>query len=177
MAASAGLRIPTEKDLELAAMRLGERLIARGWRLATAESSTGGLIGHAITMVPGASAYYVGGVISYSNGAKEGELGVPAELIARHGAVSREVASTMARGVRERFGVELGLAVTGIAGPEGGSERKPVGLHFVAAASGDGPPVVEERAFVHDREGNKAAAALLALELGLREVTAAAEAG
>ena len=177
MAASATPTIPTEKDLALAARRLGERLLASGWRLATAESSTGGLIGHAITTVPGASAYYVGGVISYSNDAKEGELGVPAELIARHGAVSREVASAMARGIRERFGVELGLAVTGIAGPDGGSERKPVGLHFVAAAWGDGPPQVEERVFGYDRDGNKAAAALLALDLGLREVTAAAEAG
>jgi PncC family amidohydrolase len=177
MAASAAPTIPTEKDLALAARHLGERLLARGWWLATAESSTGGLIGHAITTVPGASAYYVGGVISYSNQVKEGELGVPAELIDRHGAVSREVAAAMARGIRERFGVELGLAVTGIAGPEGGSERKPVGLHFVAAASGDGPPHIEKRVFGHDRDGNKAAAALLALELGLREVTAAAEAG
>ena len=177
MAPSAGLTIPTDRDLELAAMRLGERLRVRGWRLATAESSTGGLIGHAITMISGASAYYVGGVISYSNEAKEGALGVSGELIVSHGAVSREVASAMARGVRERFGVELGLAVTGIAGPEGGSERKPVGLHFVAAACGDRQPVVEERVFGHDRERNKLAAALLALELGLREVTAAAEAG
>lgn len=177
MAASTAPAIPTEKDLALAARRLGEGLLTRGWRLATAESSTGGRIGHAITMVPGASAYYVGGVISYSNDAKEGELGVPAELIIRHGAVSREVASAMARGIRTRFGVELGLAVTGIAGPEGGSERKPVGLHFVAAASGSGPPQVEERIFRHDREGNRAAATLLALELGLREATAAAEAG
>ena len=177
MAASPTPTIPTEKDLALAARRLGERLLARGWRLATAESSTGGLIGHAITTVPGASAYYVGGVISYSNEAKEGELGVPGELIARHGAVSREVASAMALGIRERFGVELGVAVTGIAGPDGGSERKPIGLHFVAAACEDAAPRVEERVFGYDREGNKVAAALLALELGLREVTAAAEAG
>lgn len=177
MAVSSGLTIPTEKDLATAAGRLGERLRTRGWRLATAESSTAGLIGHAITMIPGASAYYVGGVISYSNDAKVAELGVPGELLARHGAVSREVASAMAQGVRTRFGVELGLAVTGIAGPEGGSERKPVGLHFVAAAYGTRPPRVEERVFGHDRHGNKASAALLALELGLREVTAAAGAG
>ncbi|MGH2356722.1 MAG: CinA family protein [Candidatus Limnocylindria bacterium] len=169
--------VPTEDDLELAAVRLGERLRAHGWRLSTAESSTGGLIGHAITMIPGASAYYVGGVICYTNQAKQVELGVPRELIEQHGAVSAEVAEAMAEGARHRFGVELGLATTGIAGPDGGSEGKPVGLHFVAAAFRGRPTLVEQRAFGHDREGNKAAAALLALDIGLREVTAAAQAG
>jgi len=169
--------IPTEDDLELAAVRLGERLRDHGWRLATAESSTGGLIGHAITMIPGASDYYVGGVICYTNQAKEVELRVPRELMEQHGAVSAEVAEAMAEGARGRFGVELALAVTGIAGPEGGSQGKPVGLHFVAAAFRGRATAIEQRAFGHDRDGNKAAAALLALEIGLREVTAAAQAG
>jgi PncC family amidohydrolase len=169
--------IPTEADLELVAARLGEQLRAHGWRLATAESSTGGLIGHAITMVPGASSYFVGGVICYTNQAKQVELGVSRDLIAERGSVSSEVAAAMAEGARHRFGVELGLAVTGIAGPEGGTSEKPIGLHYVAAAFRGRPPAVEERVFIHDREGNKAAAALLALELGLREVTAAASAG
>jgi PncC family amidohydrolase len=164
---------PTEAELELAGARLGDALLARGWRLATAESSTGGLIGHVITMVPGASHYYVGGVISYSDLAKEVELGVPAELIAEHGAVSAEVAAAMAEGVRRRFSVELGVAVTGIAGPEGGRPGKPVGSHFVAVALRGHADRVEPRVFTHDRDGNRAAAAMLALETALAEVQAA----
>jgi PncC family amidohydrolase len=164
---------PDEADLELIAVRLGEVLKRLTWRMATAESSTGGLIGHAITMVPGASAYYVGGAICYTDRAKVVEVGVPAELIDRHGAVSAQVATAMAEGARHRFGVELGVAVTGIAGPEGGVEGKPVGLHHVAVAIRGQPAVTEERVFSHDRDGNKAAAALLALDLALREATAA----
>ena len=166
-------RAPDEADLESSATRLGEHLRELGWRMATAESSTGGLIGHAITMVPGASDYYVGGVISYSNLAKERQLQVPAALIEAHGAVSREVAAAMAEGARQRFSVELAVSVTGIAGPEGGSEGKPVGLHFVGAALRGHEVTVEERVFGHDREGNKAAAAQLALELALRVASAA----
>jgi len=164
---------PTEAELELAGARLGDALRARSWRLATAESSTGGLIGHAITMVPGASAYYVGGVIAYSNQAKEVELSVPVELIAEHGAVSEEVAASMAHGVRRRFGVELGVAVTGIAGPEGGREGKPIGTHYVAVSLRGHSERVEQRIFTHDRDGNPAAAAMLALEMALAEIQAA----
>jgi PncC family amidohydrolase len=164
---------PREADLEAAAARVGERLRELGWRMATAESSTGGLIGHAITMVPGASDYYVGGVICYSNLAKEVQLHVPHELIEAHGAVSAEVAGAMADGARQRFAVELAVAVTGIAGPEGGYDGKPIGLHYVGAARRGHETVVEERVFAHDREGNKAAAALLALELALRVAPAA----
>lgn len=164
---------PEEAKLEASAARLGERLRELGWRMATAESSTGGLIGHAITMVPGASDYYVGGVISYSNLAKEVQLQVPHELIEAHGAVSREVAAAMAEGARQRFGVELAVSVTGIAGPEGGTEGKPIGLHYVGAVRRGHEATVEERVFAHDREGNKAAAALLALELALRVASAA----
>lgn len=166
-------RAPGEADLEAAATRLGARLRELGWRMATAESSTGGLIGHAITMIPGASDYYVGGVISYSNLAKEVQLHVPRELIEEHGAVSQQVAAAMALGARRRFEVELAVAVTGIAGPDGGSAAKPVGLHDVAAVRSGQEPVVEERVFPHDRGGNKAAAALLALELALRVASAA----
>jgi PncC family amidohydrolase len=166
-------RPPSEADLEAVAVQLGERLRKLEWRMATAESSTGGLIGHAITMVPGASDYYVGGVISYSNLAKEVQLQVPHELIEAHGAVSPEVAAAMAEGARERFGVELAVAVTGIAGPEGGTAGKPTGLHDVAAVRRGHEAVVEERVFTHDREGNRAAATLLALELALRVASAA----
>jgi len=164
---------PSEAELELAGARLGDALLERGWKLATAESSTGGLIGHIITMVPGASRYYVGGVIAYTNISKEVELSVPHELIVQHGAVSSEVAVAMAHGVRERFGVEIGVGVTGIAGPEGATEGKPVGTHFIAVSLRGHPDSVEHRVFPHDRDGNKAAAAMLAIELALAEVRAA----
>jgi PncC family amidohydrolase len=142
--------------------------------MATAESSTGGLIGHAITMTPGASDYYAGGVICYSNLAKERALGVPHDLIEAHGAVSEEVAAALAVGAAHRFETEVGISVTGIAGPDGGSERKPVGSHYVGVARRGHPARVEHRVFDHDREGNQAAAAMAALELALDEVAAAA---
>jgi PncC family amidohydrolase len=163
----------TEDELAAAARRFGDVLRARGWRVATAESSTGGLIGHAITGVPGSSDYYPGGVISYSNRAKQVELDVPATLIKEHGAVSAEVAAAMAEGVCRRFDAEVGLAVTGIAGPDGGSPEKPVGTHWIAVSVRGRPTRVEHGHFGHDREGNKTAAALLALELALAEVLAA----
>jgi PncC family amidohydrolase len=163
---------PSEDALAKAARQLGEALRSAGWRVAIAESSTGGLIGHSITMIPGSSDYFPGGVISYSNRAKEVELGVPAEMLEAHGAVSDEVAVAMAEGVRGRFGTELGLSVTGIAGPEGGTEGKPVGTHWIGVAMRGHPSRAEHRLFTHDREGNKASAALVALELGLAEVLA-----
>lgn len=167
------LSTPSEAELEVAGARLGDLLLEQAWRLATAESSTGGLIGHVITLVPGASRYYVGGVISYSNQAKEVELNVAPELMAEHGAVSAEVAQAMADGVRTRFGVEMGLGVTGIAGPEGAVEGKPVGTHFVAVSLRGHPDRVEHRVFPHDREGNKAAAAMMAIQLAIDEVRSA----
>lgn len=166
------VRPPDDAELERLARSLGEVLRQRQWRLATAESSTGGLIGHAITMIPGASDYYAGGAICYSNLAKERELGVPAGLIAEHGAVSGEVAAAMAEGAWRRFTVDFGVSVTGIAGPDGGSPDKPVGLHFIGAARVGHPPVVERHAFGFDREGNRSAAAAAALELAIREASA-----
>ncbi|HET9497081.1 MAG TPA: CinA family protein [Candidatus Limnocylindria bacterium] len=163
---------PTETQLGQAAASLAGDLVAAEWTLSTAESSTAGLIGHAITMVPGASRYYFGGVIAYSNLAKEFELGVPDELIAERGAVSEEVAAAMAEGVRDRFDTDLAVAVTGIAGPEGEGIGKPRGLHYVAACRRGHPAVVERHVFTHDRDGNKAAAALAALELARREISA-----
>ena len=165
---------PSEDELARAARQIGAALRLAGWRVAIAESSTGGLIGHSITMIPGSSDYFPGGVISYSNRAKEVELGVPAQMLEAHGAVSAEVAVAMAEGVRQRFGTELGLSVTGIAGPEGGTEGKPVGTHWIGVAMRGHPSHAEYRRFTHDREGNKASAALAALELGLAEVLAAA---
>jgi len=164
---------PSDAELARVAAELGAALRARAWRMATAESSTGGLIGHAITMTPGASDYYAGGVICYSNAAKEELLGVPADVIEAHGAVSEPVAATLAEGAADRFQAEVGISVTGIAGPEGGSDRKPVGTHYLGVARRGRPVRVEHHVFSHDRNGNRAAAAMASLELALAEVSAA----
>ncbi|MDR3637564.1 MAG: competence/damage-inducible protein A [Isosphaeraceae bacterium] len=113
-------------------------LASTGKTLATAESCTGGLIAHLITAIPGVSAYYPGGVVSYANEAKVQLLGVPRELLEAHGAVSPEVAAAMAVGVRDRFGADLGLSVTGVAGPTGGSPEKPVGLVYLGLVTDKG---------------------------------------
>jgi len=112
------------------------RLLARRKNtFAIAESCTGGCIAHRVTNVPGASAVFPGGVVAYSNAAKQKFLGVRASMLARHGAVSEAVARAMAEGAREKFGVDFALAVTGIAGPAGGTRIKPVGTVFIALAS------------------------------------------
>jgi nicotinamide-nucleotide amidase len=115
-----------------------QQLARAGATLATAESCTGGLIAHRITAVPGVSSQYPGGVVSYANEAKAEILGVDPKLIAAHGAVSAEVAEAMAVGVRERFHADLGLSVTGVAGPTGGTPEKPVGLVYLGLASAEG---------------------------------------
>ncbi len=152
--------------LHALAMRLAERCLARGVRLVTAESCTGGLVGHAVTEVPGSSAWFLGGVIAYADSVKVEVLEVPATLIAHHGAVSAQVAVAMAHGARRLLGADLAVAVTGIAGPSGGSASKPVGLTYVAVADGSGH---DARRFVwsHDRAGDKRASAAAALELAL----------
>ncbi|MFL6284423.1 MAG: competence/damage-inducible protein A [Pyrinomonadaceae bacterium] len=113
---------------------VGLRLAVGGFNLAVAESCTGGLIAHRLTEVPGSSSYFMEGVVTYSNEAKTRLLGVPEELIERHGAVSAEVAEAMAEGVKRRGATDFGLAVTGVAGPGGGTEEKPVGLVYVSLA-------------------------------------------
>ena len=105
--------------------------------VATAESCTGGLIGDRLTKVPGSSDYFERGVISYSNQAKMDLLGVKKSTLKNHGAVSAETAKEMAGGIKNRSGVDIGLATTGIAGPGGGTEKKPVGLVYLALAKGD----------------------------------------
>jgi PncC family amidohydrolase len=162
---------PSDEELDAAARRLGQKLTDRGWQMAAAESCTGGLVGHVITQVPRASDHFLGGVVSYSDAVKEELLGVPHELLERLGAVSAEVAEAMASGVLARFGVaRLAVAVTGIAGPDGGSEGKPVGLTFVAASVRDGATAVERRVWSFDRDGNKRASALAALDLASRTI-------
>jgi nicotinamide-nucleotide amidase len=125
-------------DFEPAVLRLADALRARGWRLATAESCTGGLIAAACTAVAGSSDWFERGFVTYSNEAKTELLGVPAPLIRRHGAVSEPVALAMARGAMARAPVQLAVAVTGIAGPGGAVPGKPVGTVWLAWSDADG---------------------------------------
>jgi PncC family amidohydrolase len=162
-------RPPTDADLDSAARRLGRALVKRGWQMASAESCTGGLVGHAITQVPRSSDHYLGGIVSYSDAVKQDLLDVPEPLLATVGAVSAEVAEAMTTGALARFPVaRVVVAVTGIAGPDGGSADKPVGLTYVAAALRDGAAVVERHIWPFDRDGNKRASALAAIELAAR---------
>ncbi len=146
------------------AARVGALLIQKGWTLATAESCTGGLISHQLTNVPGSSAYFIGGVVAYANRVKEELLGVSKELLQTHGAVSAEVALAMAQGIQRLLATDIGLAVTGIAGPSGGTPEKPVGTVFIAITT---PKNREVRHLLSaaDREGNKRFSAEAALRL------------
>jgi len=148
------------------AERLGSELAARNLTLATAESCTGGLLADTITDRPGASAYFLGGVIVYSNASKTDLLGVPPVMLARHGAVSGKTALSMAYAVMEHFDADMGIAITGIAGPGGGTPVKPVGATFIALASRDNE-MVREFTFNGSRREIKAQAADAALELVL----------
>jgi nicotinamide-nucleotide amidase len=144
---------------------VGRELAKRGLLLAVAESCTGGLIGHRLTQVAGSSAYVDRGAVCYSNRAKTEMLGVPADLIARRGAVSQEVAAAMACGIRERANVSVGLSVTGIAGPGGGTEAKPVGLVYIGLDGGIGQPITQEFRFHGDRNVIKQRSSQAALDL------------
>jgi nicotinamide-nucleotide amidase len=144
------------------------RLIDRKETLATAESCTGGLLSHRLTNVPGASAVFLAGFVTYSNRAKIGTLGVESKLIEEHGAVSEPVAEAMAKGARSRTGATHALATTGIAGPGGGSEQKPVGTVFIALASAGDDSLVRQLRFGSDRETFKQLTAQAAFNL-LRE--------
>lgn len=127
--------------------KLVKTLTERSLSLCTAESCTGGLIAGRVTSVPGSSACFEGGMVTYSNRAKTILLGVPAEIIEHHGAVSEEVARAMARGARERLGTDIAVAVTGIAGPAGGSPEKPVGTVFISLAA---PGTTSVRGFLFE---------------------------
>jgi len=155
---------------------LAERLqgicLGRGLTVAVAESCTGGLIAAAITEVPGSSGYFLGGVVSYSDAAKTALLDVPAAMLQAHGAVSAQTARAMASGARARFGASLAASVTGIAGPDGGTTEKPVGLTYVGVV-GEGSPDVHRYAWSGDRVSNRLEGARAVLEL----LIARAEAG
>lgn len=137
--------------------------LGRSASVALAESCTGGLVAATITSVPGSSGYFLGGVVSYSNEAKEAFLDVPAAALAAHGAVSAQVAKAMALGARARFASTLAVSVTGIAGPDGGSDEKPVGLTYVGLANEAGADV-RRFTFGGDRAANREAGARAALE-------------
>jgi nicotinamide-nucleotide amidase len=141
----------------------GQLLADRGVTLATAESCTGGLIGERITSVPGASAYYLGGAVTYSNESKVALLGVPEDMLSAHGAVSADVACAMAEGARSRFGADLAVSTTGISGPGGGTPEKPVGLVYVGFASDSGSEA-HEFEFPFDRPRHRVLTAHVALD-------------
>ena len=143
---------------------VGGLLKRRGLTLAVAESCTGGLIGDRLTDVPGSSEYFVGGVISYSNRAKVRMLGVREPTLATWGAVSEQTVREMVAGVCRRFGAQAGVAVSGIAGPSGGTRAKPVGLVYVCAMAGK-RVMVERHLFRGDRRAVKEQSAEAALRL------------
>jgi nicotinamide-nucleotide amidase len=144
--------------------------LEQGLTLATAESCTGGMVAQRLTSVPGSSRVFRGAVVAYSNEVKEVELGVPLEVLERHGAVSAEAAAAMAAGARERLGADIAVAVTGIAGPDGGSQEKPVGLVYLHAESPSGSRSADF-VFPGDREGVRRRAAVTALHLVRRLLT------
>ena len=151
-------------DLSTLAAQVGRLLLARGWTISTAESCTGGLIGHYLTEISGSSAYFMGGIISYDNRIKQKTLGVPEELMIEHGAVSPEVARAMAQRVRELLDTEVGISATGIAGPTGGTPTKPVGTVYLAVATPERSQVAHH-VWPEDRSGNKRLSAEAALRL------------
>ena len=153
------------------ARRAGDALRERGLTMATAESCTGGLIGHVLTEIAGSSDYYLGGLISYSDALKQAELGVDSRTLERHGAVSAQTCVAMAEGARHRYGAAVALAVTGIAGPSGGSAAKPVGLTYVAVADERGHEV-RRLQWSGERHTNKIASAGAALALLIERLSA-----
>ncbi len=174
-ALAAALRAPLERYLFSEDDRRIEEIVLELCRadelsLATAESCTGGLVSGRLTSVPGASDVFRGGVVAYTDELKTLLLGVPAAVLAEHGAVSAETAAAMARGARERLGADVALAVTGIAGPGGGTPEKPVGLVFLHAAAPDGGRALEF-SFPGDRQAIRARAAVAALHLVRRLLT------
>ena len=143
------------------------RMAAQGRDLATAESCTGGLVGARITDVPGSSSVYLGGLVAYANRVKTDGLGVDASVLSTHGAVSEPVAAAMARGVRDRFGASAGVAVTGVAGPGGGTPDKPVGTVWIAVADEAGEEAARFR-FPGSREMVRERTVQKALEMAYR---------
>ncbi len=163
---------PTDEELLELAQQVGASCRAAGLSLATAESCTGGLVAHLITEIPGSSTYFQGGLVTYADEVKMALVSVPETVLAAHGAVSAQVAVAMAEGARRRLGVDVAVAVTGVAGPDGGTEAKPVGLTYVAVADAAGDEVRKHQ-WDMDRTGNKRASAAAALSLVIERLRAA----
>lgn len=153
-----------DESLEL---QLGHLLLARNYWIATAESCTGGLITHRLTNISGCSAYVVGGVVAYSNSVKMQLLNVPETTLNTHGAVSQPTAEAMVTGALTLFDADIAISVTGIAGPGGGSEDKPVGLTYIGCGVRDGRVRVERHIWPGDRLAVKSASADAALRLAI----------
>ena len=149
---------------------LGEVLRTSGLTICTAESCTGGLIAHLLTNIAGSSAYLLGGVVAYSNPIKQHLLHVQEQTLIDFGAVSQQTAAEMAQGVRQVFGADYALSVTGIAGPGGGTETKPVGLTYIGLAGIHGVIAVERHVWQGDREANKIASAEAAMQMALEYI-------
>lgn len=157
------------------ARRLQETCLARGLTVALAESCTGGLVAAALTETAGSSGFFVGGVVSYADAAKRDLLGVGADVLAAHGAVSAQVARAMAEGARDRFGASLAGSVTGIAGPDGGSAEKPIGLTYLGVADERGADV-RRIVWSGDRAANRRDSGIALIELVLERALSSAEA-
>ncbi len=163
-------------NVQAEVLALADALRRRGWRMASAESCTGGLIAAACTAVAGSSDWFERGFVSYSNAAKSQMLGVDAALIAEHGAVSEAVARAMAQGAVERAGVELGVAVTGIAGPGGATPGKPVGTVWLALAVRTPAGAVQLQAERLQLSGDRAAVRERTVRVALQRLRSAAAA-
>ena len=144
--------------------KVGTALTERGWTLALGESCTGGLVAHRITEVPGSSEYFLGGVVAYSNPIKEALLDVRSSTLEAVGAVSEQTAREMALGARKTIRASVGVSITGIAGPGGGTVDKPVGLTYIAVSTPEGE-WLERQVFEGDRHANKKSSADAALKL------------
>jgi nicotinamide-nucleotide amidase len=154
-----------DSALRALAERAGSLLLAKRWRVVTAESCTGGWVAKCLTDVPGSSQWFDRGYVTYSNEAKEQSIGVAASVIATFGAVSRPTVEQMAAGALHASGADLAVAITGIAGPDGGTAAKPVGLVWLALASRATAPLVQQHFFKGDREAIRRAAVVAALNL------------
>lgn len=160
------MQVPEPITLDAAvalAQEVGSLLRARGWMLASAESCTGGLIGHIVTENPGSSDYFAGGAITYSNAAKQAVLGVQPATLESHGAVSFETAAEMAQGALRLYAADVAISTTGIAGPGGGTAQKPTGTVHIHLAGRDGAQRGERFVWESDRSGNKLLSAVAAL--------------
>ena len=164
---------PVVEPIVELARRLQEACIGRGLTVALAESCTGGLVAAALSETPGSSGYFAGCVVSYADAAKRDLLGVPADVLAAHGAVSAQTARSMAEGARSRFEASIAGSVTGIAGPDGGSEEKPVGLTYLAVADDDGVDV-RRTVWPGDRAANRRDSGVALVEMLLERVAAIA---